>query len=90
VVSRISHTTIDCHDAYGLSSWWKPITGYTDVPGDPNVPGHEECMLVDPRTGHRLVFIEVPDAVLPTKRIHFDLTPIDRTRNEEVVLRTQT
>jgi hypothetical protein len=84
MVSRISHTTIDCHDAYGLSSWWKPILGYTDLPGDPNEPGHEECMLVDPKTGHRLLFIEVQDAALPAKRMHLDLRPTDRTRDEEV------
>jgi hypothetical protein len=39
---------------------------------------------VDPRTGHRLLFIEVPDAVLPPKRMHLDLAPIDRRRDDEV------
>ena len=42
MVSRVSHTTIDSLDAYALSAWWKPVLGYTDVPGDPNEPGHEE------------------------------------------------
>lgn len=41
-------------------------------------------MIVDPRTGHQLLFIEVPDATLPGKRVHLDLAPIDRSRNEEV------
>lgn len=54
MTSRISHTTLDCRDAYALSEWWKGVIGYTDVPGDPNLPGHEECMLVDPDTGHRV------------------------------------
>jgi hypothetical protein len=83
MVSRVSHTTIDCHDAHALSSWWKPVVGYTDVPGDPNEPGDEECMIVDPETGHRLLFIAVPDPQLPAKRIHLDLVPTDRTRDEE-------
>ena len=58
----ISHTTIDCANAYALSEWWKPVLGYVDIEGDPNEEGHEECMIRDPETGHRVLFIEVPDA----------------------------
>jgi hypothetical protein len=84
MASRISHTTIDCHDAYELSTWWKPVLGYTDLPNDVNEPGHTECVIVDPRTGQQLLFIEVPDETLPPKRMHLDLAPIDRSREEEV------
>ncbi|HET6951013.1 MAG TPA: VOC family protein [Acidimicrobiales bacterium] len=84
MTSRVSHTTIDCHDAYGLSTWWKPVLGYTDVPGDPNEPGHEECMIVDPGSGHRLLFIETGDVKQGKNRLHLDLAPTDRTRDEEV------
>ena len=80
----VSHTTIDCHDAYALSEWWKALLGYVDVEGDPNLPGHEECMILDPETSHRLLFIEVPDEELPAKRIHLDLRPRSGTRDEEV------
>ena len=61
MTSRVSHTTIDCRNAYELSEWWKPVLGYVDIEDDPNQPGHEECMIRDPETGHRLLFIEVPD-----------------------------
>ncbi len=84
MVSRVSHTSFDCGDAYGLSSWWKPVLGYTDVPGDRNEPGHEECMIIDPVTGHRLLFIEVPDDKQVKNRVHLDLVPTDRTRDEEI------
>jgi catechol 2,3-dioxygenase-like lactoylglutathione lyase family enzyme len=80
----ISHTTIDCANAYELSEWWKPVLGYVDIDGDPNEPGHEECMIRDPGSGHQLLFIEVPDEELPAKRIHLDLRPRERTRDEEV------
>jgi len=84
VPSSIAHTTIDCHDAHRLSEWWKVVLGYVDMPDDPNREGDEECMIRDPLTDHRLLFIEVPDAQLPAKRIHFDLRPRGGTRDEEV------
>ena len=73
MTSFISHTTIDCRNAYELSEWWKPVLGYVDLEGDPNLPGHEECMIRDPETGHQVLFIEVPDAKQVKNRIHFDL-----------------
>ena len=79
----VSHTSVDCHDAYTLSEWWRALLGYEMVDGDPNEPGHEECMILDPATDHRILFIEVPDAELPAKRIHFDLVPRSGTRDEE-------
>lgn len=84
MASRISHTTIDCRNAYELSDWWKQVLEYTDLPEDPNQPGHEECMIVDPVTGNRLLFIEVPDERAVKNRIHFDLTPSDRRRESEI------
>ena len=84
MVSRVSHTTVDCRDAYALSQWWKGVLGYTDVPDDPNEPGDEECMVLDPVTGHRLLFLEVPDAKSVKNRLHLDLAPTGSTRDEEV------
>lgn len=84
MVSRVSHTTLNCRNAFELSEWWKRVLDYTDVPGDPNEPGHEECMIVDPRTGHRLLFIEVADLQDPVGRVHLDLAPQDRRRDEEI------
>ena len=84
MTSLVAHTTVDCHNAYDLSEWWKQLLGYVDVDGDPNEPGHEECMILDPDTGHAILFIEVPDAELPAKRIHLDLRPRSGTRDAEV------
>ena len=84
MTSYISHTTIDCADAYQLSEWWKPVLGYVDLEGDPNEPGHEECMIRDPETGHLLLFIEVADPKAVKNRLHFDLRPRAGTRDEEL------
>ena len=84
MASRISHTTFDCGDAHMLSTWWKQVLSYTDIPDDPNEPGDEECMIVDPVSGHRLLFIEVNGAKQTKNRVHLDLAPTDRRRDEEI------
>jgi catechol 2,3-dioxygenase-like lactoylglutathione lyase family enzyme len=85
MTARVSHTTIDCRDAYALSTWWKGVLGYVDVEGDPNLPGHEECMIVDPDGPHRLLFIEVPEAKSGKNRIHLDLEPVAGSRDDELL-----
>ncbi|KQP64253.1 MULTISPECIES: VOC family protein [Nocardioides] len=80
----VSHTSVDCADAYALSEWWKPVLGYVDLEGDPNLPGHEECMIRDPGSGHRLLFIEVPDVRRVKNRLHLDLRPRSATREAEL------
>jgi hypothetical protein len=80
----ISHTTVDCRNAYELSEWWKPVLGYVDIEGDPNLPGHEECMIRDPETGHQLLFIEVDDEKVVKNRVHFDIAAREGTRDDEL------
>jgi len=84
MTSFVSHTTVDCRNAYELSEWWRQLLGYTDVADDPNAPGHEECMILDPDSGHRILFIEVPEAKSAKNRLHFDLRPRSGTRDEEI------
>ena len=60
------------------------MIGYVDVEGDPNEPGHEECMIVHPETGHSVLFIQVPDTKSVKNRLHFDLRPAAGTRDAEV------
>jgi hypothetical protein len=84
MTSYISHTSIDCHNAYELSEWWKPVLGYVDLDGDPNLPGHEECMIRDPESGHQVLFIEVPDDKVAKNRLHFDLRPREGSRDDEL------
>ncbi|WP_109472164.1 VOC family protein [Ornithinimicrobium cavernae] len=84
MTSFISHTTIDCTDAYALSTWWQGVLGYVEDADDPNEPGHEECPISDPGTGHTLLFIEVPDPTPGKNKFHLDLRPRDLTQQEEV------
>jgi hypothetical protein len=80
----VSHTTVDSRNAYELSEWWKQLLGYEDLPDDPNLPGHEECLIQSPDGGHQILFIDTPDTKSVKNRLHFDLRPHERTRDEEV------
>ncbi|MEV4693149.1 VOC family protein [Micromonospora echinospora] len=61
MTSYVSHTTVDCADAYALSRWWAAVLDYREDSEDPNEPGHEECMIYSRDGRHRLLFIEVPE-----------------------------
>ena len=67
MTALISHTTIDCTDAYELSEWWKKVLGYVDLPDDPHNPGDEECMILHPENGQRLLFMRSPASTSPRR-----------------------
>jgi hypothetical protein len=85
MTSRISHTTIDSRNAYQQSVWWAQVLNMREDPQDPNEPGHVECMIFSADGRTRLLFIDVPEGKQAKNRLHFDLRPIDATREEEVV-----
>lgn len=80
----VSHTTVNCTDAFMLSEWWKQVLGYVDVPGDPNEAGDPECVILDPGGSHRLLFIQVEDLQEPVGRMHLDLASAEGRRDDEV------
>ena len=84
MTSYISHTAIDCRNAYELSEWWKQVLEYVDDPDEPNEPGHDECWIQRPDGGHPLIFLEVPEDKTVKNRLHLDLRPSAGTRDEEL------
>src|SRR5688572_25040435 len=84
MAAYIAHTTVDSLNPYTQSVWWATVLDYAEDPDDPNLPGHEECMIFSPDRSHRVLFIEVPDAKQVKNRIHFCLQPRDDTRDEEL------
>jgi hypothetical protein len=81
---ELSHTTVNALDAHAQSVWWADLLGYHEDPTDPNEPGHEECMIFSRDESHRLLFIQVADAKQVRNRVHLDLRPTDRPRDDEV------
>ena len=84
MTSRISQTAVDSRDAYAQSVWWAQVLDMAEDPDDPNEPGDEECAIVTADRRTEVLFIEVPEAKQVKNRIHFDLRPVDRTRDEEI------
>lgn len=84
MVSRISHTSFDARDSYAQSLFWSKVLGYAEDPDDPNLPEHEECLIMAPDRSQLLLFIRVPDDKQLKNRVHLDLRPVDCSREEEV------
>ena len=82
----VSYTSVDCVDAYALSAWWQQALGYVDSEDDPNEPGDPECMIHDPVSAHRLLFVEVPDPTPGKNKLHLDVRPRSRTQEAEVAV----
>lgn len=80
MASFVDHVSIDCADTYRLGTFWAEVLGTKisdeDQPGDPEA-------LVEAQ-GISLLFIAVPEGKTAKNRIHFDIRPTDRTRDEEV------
>ncbi|MFE7043975.1 VOC family protein [Streptomyces atratus] len=80
MTSLVRHITIDCADAYELAAFWSGVLG---APlSDEDAPGDPEALVEAP--GAALLFISVPEPKSTKNRLHLDVQPQDRTRDEEV------
>jgi predicted enzyme related to lactoylglutathione lyase len=83
MVSAARNITVDCRDALALARFWAEVLGwhvYHD--DDPEV-------LVAPQfppagAGPTMLFIPVPEPRTVKNRVHLDVQPTDRSRDEEV------
>ena len=87
MVARIRHITVDCKDAYALAQFWSALTGWPVE--EENAPGDTQCyvapVLPEARDASMpgMLFIQVPEPKTVKNRIHLDMGPTDRTRDEE-------
>ena len=85
MTARPRNITFDCADPYAMARFWSQVTGYQEDPENPNQPGDPEGFLAGPAGEPGLLFIPVPEPKAVKNRVHVDLMPDDRTRDEEVV-----
>jgi len=79
----IRSVTVDCADPYRQALFWSEVTGWQEDPDDPNNPDDPEGRIVSTH-GINLLFIPVPEGKVVKNRVHLDLIPTERTRDEEV------
>ncbi|WPO73101.1 VOC family protein [Streptomyces sp. KN37] len=80
MASLVRHLTFDAHDAYRQGTFWAEVLG--GKLADDDFPGDPEALVEG--GGVTLLFVTVPDAKTVKNRLHVDLQPQDRTRDEEV------
>jgi predicted enzyme related to lactoylglutathione lyase len=83
MASSLRNITVDCNDARSLARFWCEVLGWNAYyDDDPEV-------LVAPNfppvgDGPSMLFIPVPEPRTVKNRMHVDVQPHDRTRDEEV------
>jgi predicted enzyme related to lactoylglutathione lyase len=81
--STLRNITVDCTDALTLARFWSQALGWNVYhDDDPEVLVAPEF----PPTGGSptMLFIPVPEPRTVKNRVHVDLQPSDRSRNEEI------
>jgi hypothetical protein len=84
MTARVRNITVDCERWEPLVEFWSQAVDFVEDPDNPNNPGDPEGLLVSPRQDLGLVFIPVPESKSVKNRIHLDIAPTGRTRDEEV------
>lgn len=82
--ARIRHVAIDCADPHALALFWAGVTGFEEDPEEPNRPGDDAAWLGDPVSGLGIILQRTDAPRTGGNRLHLDLAPDDRTRDEEV------
>jgi predicted enzyme related to lactoylglutathione lyase len=79
-MTAIRTVTIDCADARVVGRFWAAALGWPlEVE-----PDGSEALLSNPEAGPNMLFQQVPEPKQVKNRVHLDLQPSERTRDEEV------
>ena len=82
MTSSFRNITVDCRDALALGRFWAAVLGwnvyYDDEPPVLVAPSYP------PPAGPTMLFLPVPEPRTVKNRVHVDLVPSDRSRDEEV------
>src|SRR5438270_3084717 len=87
--SRFTELVIDCHDPKHLAEFWCAVLGYQVVDeedDDVEIGAHQitkEEAAAAP-VAPSLLFTRVPEDKTVKNRLHIDVNPLDRSRDEEV------
>jgi hypothetical protein len=92
MVSRVTEVIIDCHDLRSISRFCCATLGYTEfnsgkgwVAISPQGTRSSEVAWRATPLAPAITFVVVPEGKVVKNRMHLDITPIDRTRDNEVL-----
>jgi predicted enzyme related to lactoylglutathione lyase len=83
MVSRFRSITVDCSDPSGLGRFWAEAMGW-QLFSDDDPEVFVAPSLPHVGAGPSMLFIPVPEGKSAKNRLHVDLQPVDRSRDEEV------
>lgn len=84
MVSRIDAINITARDHESLGAFWQQLLALREDPDNPNNPGDPVTVFLTGPVSINFVFQPMGQGKDFEPRIHFDLNPVDSTRDEEV------
>ena len=93
MASRLTEISLDCHDPDRLAEFWTAALDWVVLHHEPGLVEigperpDDRALLEAVRSGHvapTMFLAAVPEDKVAKNRMHLDLSPIDRSRDEEV------
>jgi hypothetical protein len=91
MASRLTEVIIDCRDLGRVTGFWCAVLGYERANGGdgwvairPAGPKPSAEELVAAAQPPALAFVQVPEDKVTKNRVHIDVTPADRSQEDEV------
>ena len=89
MTSKFTELAIDCADPSGLARFWCSVLGYKVQDEDDGLVTIGPPMVPDGKSHHGpvppvLTFAQVPEGKTVKNRLHLDVSPADRSQDEEI------
>lgn len=93
MASRLTEISLDCHDPDHLADFWTAALDWVVLDREPGLVeigparANDQVLLDAVRTGPvppTMFLCAVPEDKVGKNRVHLDLSPVDRSRDEEV------
>ena len=93
MASRLTEISLDCHDPDRLADFWTAALDWVVLDREPGLVeigparANDQALLDAVRTGPvppTMFLCAVPEDKVGKNRVHLDLSPVDRSRDEEV------
>ena len=93
MASRLTEISLDCHDPDRLATFWTGVLGWEVLHHEPGLveigPGGrgDDELLDAVRSGPvapTIFLAQVPEEKVAKNRVHFDVSPVDCSQEEEV------